>query len=238
MNIAQTLKDCGVPGNQIRRWSRRVQLVLDSPWNAKINRHPEAGQEKDGLITMHNGLKVWADSYLPGVRAILRLNKGCHEPEMEFWFGVMCADTMLSSFTELGCHWAWYTSWFGRTRGVFDAFLIDTVEEHLFSAKRNMSLVSGGHSVEYYLGNAAHQVLDHEVVHMDTQGAEFGTLRLWVSKRIEMVTIPNWFFISTHSAHNHEGCRELLDREGYTKLADTPLDQADAEDGLLVYRRD
>src|SRR5947207_2242757 len=69
------------------RWDGRIATVLACPDNARIPRHPQAGEVVDGALIMHNGIKVDPLCYYGGgMLEMLRRNKGVHEPQEEVAF--------------------------------------------------------------------------------------------------------------------------------------------------------
>jgi len=65
-------------------WRHRIDIDIACPDNAFIPRVPGAGELQDGLITMHNGIKVGGLSYYgSGIMNLLIENRGVHEPQEE-----------------------------------------------------------------------------------------------------------------------------------------------------------
>ena len=77
----------GLPEDEKQNWKRRIETVLRSADNDKIECVPEAGKLIGDYFIMHNGLKIKPLSYYgyPVLEMLIR-NKGIHEPQEEYVF--------------------------------------------------------------------------------------------------------------------------------------------------------
>ena len=58
-------------------WYDRINLTLSCPDNAFIERAPNAGRVNNGILTMHNGLRILRGSYYGETMSVLmELNRG------------------------------------------------------------------------------------------------------------------------------------------------------------------
>lgn len=237
-------------------WRRRIDDVRACPDNAFIPRVPDAGILKDGLITMHNGIKVSALGYYgAGTMNMLVENAGVHEPQEERAFAAVlklipAGGTML----EVGAYWGFYSVWFAKTIERSRNVLLEPEPENLKSARENFR-INGATAVfdSAYVGAAdgraengtpiitidslcARHGINHlAILHADIQGFEVEMLR--GANRMLSGGHVDYVFISTHSNELHDSCAETLKSLGYLILASANLDETSSVDGLLVARR-
>jgi len=234
-------------------WHKRIQMVISCPDNHAIPRSEQAGLLENGVVTMHNGLKVGGLSYYgAGIMNLLIANKGVHEPQEERAFqDILSWVTPGSTMLELGAYWGFYSLWFSQS--VVDAknFLVEPIKDNLEAGRLNFSLngkqavfenafvgatSERGHncpptiSVDSFL--AKHKIEHLAVLHSDVQGAELAMLHGAV-KSLNSHAI-DFCFISTHSTNLHVDCLNFLRQRKYRTLVDANLDQSYAEDGLIV----
>ena len=242
-------------GKMNERWKRKTAVVLSSPDNQHIPRVPDAGVVENGLITMHNGIRVGARSYYgDGYLNLLSQNKGVHEPQEERAFAdVLKLIRPGAAMLELGAYWGFYSLWFAQEVPSARCFLVEPDYACMQSGVGNFRRrgVQGSFRQAYvgaYAGLAndgtdiinvdsycAKQGLDHlEILHADIQGAEVamlaGAATMLSNRRIDYV------FISTHSNDLHQGCIDALNAQGYRILASANIDDTYSGDGLIVAR--
>jgi FkbM family methyltransferase len=98
--------------------------------------------EKIPFQLMHNGIKVVLDGYHGrGIREIILLLKGHHEPQEEKVFYEILKHVKSNSVVlELGSHWSYYSLWFNRkVQGAIN-YLIEPDPSNLEVGKLNFKL--------------------------------------------------------------------------------------------------
>jgi len=205
----------------------RFREIISDPLNLLIRRVPDAGIVRDGLVCLHNGIKVpfsGAGAYYDGFSQILALNWGVHEPLEEFVFQqviktLQSAPTML----ELGAYWGHYSMWLKVQRPSARVYLVEPEAENIEAGKANF-LRNGfeGDFTQAFVGNGHLQVdrfleerkIDRlDILHSDIQGYEMEMLScckdLLANKRIK------YAFISTHSQELHRDTIAILESFDY-----------------------
>ena len=204
----------------------RYRDIVSDPLNLLIARHPKAGHTEDGLVYLHNGLRV----HLTGKRAyygsfsdILVINRGVHEPLEEYVFQTLLKrigprPTML----ELGAYWGHYSMWLKKARPDANVFLVEPDEANLEAGRENFR-INGMHGefVQAFVGDGAFEVdafmrskgIDHlDILHADIQGYEDQMLRgaeaALASRRIDYI------FVSTHGNEKHRQVCDAVRRSG------------------------
>lgn len=234
-------------------WRKRIDDVVACPDNYHIPRVEGAGKLSEGLVTMHNGIRVSALGYYgPGLMNLLVENKGVHEPQEERAFAeVLRHIPARGIMIELGAYWGFYSLWFAQVVPNASCYLIEPVDENIRSGRLNFGRL-GCHAVfeRAFVGDTngvgsdstptitldrfcqAHKISRVSVLHADIQGAEVDMLRgaesLLSEKRIDYV------FISSHSNVLHYRCIDVLKAHDYIILASADLDQTYSVDGVIV----
>jgi hypothetical protein len=199
----------------------RFREIISDPLNLLIERVPEAGYVQDGLVTLHNGVKVpfsGAQAYYEGFSSVFIFNRGVHEPLEEFVFQSLLerlpADSLM---IELGAYWGHYSMWFKKAIPSGRVLLVEPESRNLEVGRRNFdqnglkgeflqSLVGHGHfSVDGFLKDR--EIPRLNLLHSDIQGYELemldGAVESLGAGRLDYV------FISTHTQNLHE---EVIDR--------------------------
>lgn len=233
----------------------RTRDILSCPDLEFIPTVPEAGQLEDGILTMHNGLKVLAGSYSGDpMTQLLHQTKGIHEPQEEKVFAQVLKHLPPgSSMLELGAWWGFYSMWFKKE--VFDAdlYLIEPFRDNLDFGKKNLAL-NGMHAcfLQAFIGATSSNTdktpsisiddalarfqLDHlTILHCDIQGHELAMLQ--GAKQSLRKRCIDYFFISTHSTNLHYSCLDTLRSTDYHILAHADMLNTYSFDGLIVARR-
>ena len=139
-------------------WRKRIDDALTAPDNAFISRCEHAGKLTSSYVTMHNGVKVYADSYYGGgMLNLLIENKGVHEPQEERAF-VEVLNFMPSNATmlELGAYWGFYSLAMLHKYPDASCFLIEPKFQNLVTGKLNFRLNKRkGHFTQAYVGKAS-----------------------------------------------------------------------------------
>ncbi|WP_158633564.1 FkbM family methyltransferase [Tautonia sociabilis] len=235
-------------------WRARIDDVISCPDNAAIPRVPGSGTLDHGVLTMHNGLKVYGRSYYgPGNMGLVMANRGVHEPQEERVFAeVLRHVEPAGAMLELGAYWGFYSLWFHKEVPQARCFLVEPDPTYLACGRANFRLngaradftnalvgpkPAGGPvpvvTVDAFCDCKGIDRL--AVLHADIQGAERDMLdgadRMLRSGRVDYV------FISTHSAELHRDCLDRLRSLGFAILASADLHESYSVDGLIAARR-
>lgn len=232
------------------QWALRCTNVLNDPDNAHLERHPEAGQVKDGVCTMHCGVRVYTEYYNQGHFDIVIKNRGVHEPQEERAFQEVLKDVPAGgTMIELGSYWSFYSLWFASAIKNARNIMVEPRAENIELGRRNFALNGRTGTFHHALvsdrsrpGNpptlCVDDLMDQEsisnldILHSDIQGAEVdmlgGAARSLRARKIRYI------FISTHSNRKHYECREILRNYGYRILASADLFESYCFDGVLV----
>jgi hypothetical protein len=233
-------------------WKRRLANVLACKDNAFVPRHPDAGRVRGGVMTMHNGIPVYAGSYYGyGEQQILEKNRGCHEPQEERVFAqVLELMPRGATMLELGAYWAFYSLWFATVVPDARNWLVEPERPNLEKGQANFKLNGKrGHFVNARVG-AEHRPLDAmpcisvdgllrdcliehlNLLHSDIQGFELDMLR-GATQTFELRRVDH-VFISTHSNEVHRECVRWLQGHEYIVHQNIDLDASFSFDGLVV----
>lgn len=199
----------------------RFREIISDPLNLLIERVPEAGYVQDGIVTLHNGVRVpfsGAQAYYEGFSSVFIFNRGVHEPLEEFVFQSLLerlpADSLM---IELGAYWGHYSMWFIKSIPGGRVVLVEPDSGNLEVGRRNFernglkgeflqSLVGHGNfSLDGFLNDR--EISRLNLLHSDIQGFELemldGAAGALGAGKIDYV------FISTHTQNLHE---EVIDR--------------------------
>jgi FkbM family methyltransferase len=219
---------------------------------------------------MHNGLKVLAGGYYGDWMAeLIQGLQGHHEPQEERLFhelvGLLPVD---GTMIELGGFWSYYTLWFLKNCPHRRAVVLEADPAHLAIGRTNAELnrltptfvhgvaaetdappapfqteVSGMRDLPRLSVPGlmkAHGLERLDLLHCDTQGAEYAVLRGCLPL-IEAGSI-NWICISTHHHRisgdplTHQRCLALLRRAGAVVEAEHDVQESFSGDGLILAR--
>lgn len=241
-------------GEVAERWRSRIDDVKASPDNAHIERVPDAGVLKGNIITMHNGVKVYATSYYgSGNLNMLIENRGVHEPQEERAFeailGCLSGDNI--TMLELGAYWGFYSLSLLMRHPQARCYLVEPQPFNIVSGQLNFKLNQRtGHFHRAFVSDApankpptiavdpfcADNNITHlSILHADIQSWELkmlsGAQRMLGEKRVDYV------FVSTHSNELHRDCIAALEAYGYQILASADKDETFSYDGLIVAKR-
>lgn len=240
-------------------WSNRVRDALACPDNIFIPRVADAGTVRDGLLIMHNGLRVHELSYDgEGPRDLMKQNEGVHEPQEERLFmEVLKCLPPDSTMLEFGSYWAFYSMWFYSEVANARCFCVEPASRNIQMGKDNFALNFGaspprvsfkqafaGRSDEIESANtkipsvsvdgflSKHGIARLSLLHADTQGNELEVL-LGAPDSLSAAAI-DYLFLSTHTNKLHRLCLEKLRSNRYRILADIDLLETYSFDGLIV----
>lgn len=253
--FANTRRALRSVGRVSPEWRLRIEDAVACPDNKFIERAANAGQLVDGVLTMHNGIRVGGLSYCgAGVLNMLIENRGVHEPQEERAFGDVLKHVGTGgAMLELGAYWGFYSLWFSETVEDARCYLLEPHPANIRSGQINFKLnnrdatfgqaYAGGEdgtasdgvpcvTVDTYCRrNGIHRLA---ILHADIQGAEADMLRgaagMLTARQVDFL------FVSTHSNELHYECIELLRSHDYSILATADLDETYSVDGLIVAR--
>lgn len=246
------LKD--LPADELENWKIRTNDVLSSPDNHKIICADNAGTlSSDGLLVMHNGLKIKPLSYYgyPVLKMLLE-NKGIHEPQEEYAFQeVLKSMPDKAVMIELGAYWSFYSMWFNKQVKNPSNFMIEPWE--IQHGIRNFKLNNlAGNFFQHYIADKPGVHTDGskiisvdsfvkdqkiqfvDILHSDIQGNEL--LMLNGAKEILSAHKVGYIFISTHSDSLHSDCKKFLLDLNYLEVCSADMKETCSYDGLLVFK--
>lgn len=224
----------------------RFREIISDPLNLLIERVPEAGYVQDGIVTLHNGVKVpfsGAHAYYEGFSSVFIFNRGVHEPLEEFVFQSLLkrlpADSLM---IELGAYWGHYSMWFIKSIPGGRVVLVEPDSGNLEVGRRNFehnglkgeflqSLVGHGNfSVDGFLNDR--EIPRLSLLHSDIQGYELemldGAAEALRAGKIDYV------FISTHTQNLHEEVVDRLQSHDYRVEVSSGYDEETTSfDGLV-----
>lgn len=225
----------------------RIREVVSDPNNMFIPRQQNAGKIIDGYLIMHNGIKVYPNSYYGDFTTkMLQVNRGVHEPQEERVFAqVLPYIPEGGVIIELGAYWSFYSMWFYKEVRNALCYLIEPDKNSLEIGKKHFEINNmrgdftlggiGENSIKidnFLKGRGLKRV---DILHSDIQGTEFEML-LGARKSIAENVIK-YFFISSHSQELHYKCLDFLKRHGYIIIASADFNkQTYCYDGVLVAR--
>ena len=244
----------GVQEGSREYWESRIGKVLDSKDNQYIPRHERAGSIVDGLLIMHNGIKVDPLSYYSfGTLKMLSDNKGVHEPQEEKVFQEVLKTidpNRQATMLELGAYWSFYSMWFLSLFPEANCYMVEPIRKNLHYGKRNFQINNlkgvfihaGIGNEKNYTSNVTtvdeicrtNKIAFLDILHADIQGYELEMLH--GSKRMLSENRVGYIFISTHSNALHADCTALLCDYGFIEIASVDLDETCSWDGVLVMR--
>jgi len=179
-------------------YTARFDLILSDPMNRLIPSVPDAGSCTDGIITMHNGLKVYDQSYYGQFSDILKLNRGIHEPSEEYVFGQIIEQYRGKRpvMVEIGSYWAFYSMWMKQVAPDCTNYCIDIDIDNLKTGYEHFEL--NGMAGVFLHGNDLDGIPPHiDLLHCDIQGHEADLIR---NEGARFVTAGiDYLFLSTHS---------------------------------------
>lgn len=205
----------------------RFREIVSDPLNLLIERVPEAGEVRDGLVCLHNGNRVpiaGEEAYFGPFSEILAINRGVHEPLEEYVFQQVLGQLPESPvMLELGAYWAHYSMWLKRARPRSSPIMVEPIDGHLQVGVANfarhgfagefiqMWVRAGWFEVDTFLQSRPGLHLD--VLHADIDLHEVEMLRgARMALRRRMI---DRLFVSTHSQALHEEVVESLEKAGY-----------------------
>lgn len=237
-------------------WEKRQRIALECQELQCIPRHPAAGTTHNGILTMHNGVKVLSFSYYgEGMRLLIEAARGVHEPQEEYVFQeVLKFVPPGSTMLELGAYWGFYSIWLKSVVPDARCLLVEPSEANLDYGRANFRLNKmRGEFIQAYVGTAppegdprltiisVDRIVKEKridrlaILHADIQEAEYQMLE--GARESFAKGIIDYCFISTHTDALHEKCLQWLLRQGHTILAEYDLKESYSDDGLIVAKR-
>jgi len=221
---------------------------------SRIEKVPRAGTLRDGVLTLHTGLKALPTAY-HGYQFQIRAQRtgGIDDLEEETAFSrVLVCIGRGGVMVELGSFWAHYSLWFtSRVEGSV-SYCIEPELRNLLYGVTNAEL-NGRRSSLVFLHNLIGARTDTttdpptltidqlvsfqglpqiDILHADIQGAEAEMIE--GASQTLASRLPRFVFISTHSDDLHRKCRAALDGHGYASPVSIPPFGEYHPDGLIV----
>lgn len=225
-------------------FDERFLDVMSDPNNLFIKRHIDAGKIQNGIICMHNGIKIYDHSYYGHFSQVFKLNLGCHEPAEERAFKYVL-DKMKpnSTMIELGAYWAFYSIWFKLFVENAKVYCVEPEQKNLEIGIKNFELnqLQGSFTKGFISNNDINlhnfckekDIQYVDILHVDIQGAEFLLLNQ-IAEMLENHKI-NYLFISSHSNKLHYGCKNFLKEKNYRIICDCDFDNESFQfDGFIL----
>jgi hypothetical protein len=231
-------------------WKERISEAKSSSDNSKIKHVPEAGNLVGPYIIMHNGVKIFANSYYgSGMLNMLMENKGVHEPQEERVFEEVInflpeECTML----ELGAYWGFYSLSLLERHPLAKCFLVEPDPNNLYCGQLNFKLNKrkgyfheagvdkctkrNPHMISVDDFCRDNNIKRLNILHADIQGHELSMLE-GARNMLSMHKI-DYLFISTHSTSLHDECMKYIVALDYETIASADLDETFSYDGLIV----
>jgi hypothetical protein len=247
-NLLKDLSD-----NELDHWNKRIENVLNSEDNLKINCVKKAGTLKGNLLMMHNGLFIQPLSYYgyPVLKMLLD-NKGIHEPQEEYVFQEILKEMPKgATMIELGAFWSFYSMWFNKKVKNAQNYMIEPYD--LESGIRNFKLNNlKGNFFRYSIADK-NEIQENgletitidsfinenyidfvDILHSDIQG--FEVVMLQGAENLLKQRKVGYIFISTHSDQIHSNCIKFLEHLNYIQVCSANIQESYSWDGLLVYK--
>lgn len=126
--------------------TRRVALAVSCRDTDVIPKVAGAGEARDGVQVMHNGVLVEADGYQgPWMTDIIRQLRGHHEPQEELVYHAVVERLATTAgpspaVIELGAWWAYYSLWALQRLPGARAFCVEPDPAYLEQGRRNVAL--------------------------------------------------------------------------------------------------
>lgn len=208
-------------------YERFVDIMSD-PYNEMIPRVVNAGMRADGIVIMHNGLKVYEGCYYDTFSDIFHLNKGVHEPAEEYHFAqVIKTLGEYPTMIEVGAYWGFYSMCLLKERPLAKCVLIEPDEFNMEVGRRNFEL--NGLSGQFIHGSHVDVGISEplDILHVDIQGWEVELI-----KAVDLSFVTH-LFISTHSQESHYQCVNLLSST-HTIIFSADIVETYCHDGIIV----
>ena len=243
---AEPPTDAPMPPAKARDIPGRFREIVSDPLNLLIHRIPAAGVVEDGLVTLHNGVRVPAEgsgAYYGDFSQILVINRGVHEPLEEYVFQEMlrCMPKR-PLMLELGAYWGHYSMWLKSVRPKARVILVEPETKSLKAGKANFErnrvagefiqamVGTGQFEVDRFLQEQGIERLD--VLHSDIQGFEVQMLDGAAGCLSRHGA--DYVFVSTHGTKLHRQVLAHLRGHGYrVEVSSDVATETTSFDGLV-----
>ncbi len=224
----------------------RFREIVSDPLNLLIERVPRAGVVEDGLVTLHNGVRVpfqGAGAYYGEFSQILVINRGVHEPLEEYVFQEMLRRLPKRPLMlELGAYWGHYSMWLKTARPKARVILVEPELKSLKAGQANFERNGmAGEFIQAMVGTGEFEVdrfmqaqgLERlDVLHSDIQGFE-GQMLEGAAGCLGRHG-ADYVFVSTHSKKLHRQVLERLRGHGYrVEVSSDVAAETTSFDGLV-----
>lgn len=222
----------------------RFRDIISDPNNLFIKRNENSGKVQNGIVTLHNDIRVYDRCYYDNFSDILKLNRGVHEPSEERSFDKVLKHIKPgATMIELGSYWSFYSIWFLKTIENGKSFCIEPDQKCLSVGINNFKLNGlNGDFTRGFIGNNNLNLVDYfteknidyvDILHSDIQGYELEMLHQ-VSTYFSERKIK-YIFISTHSNPLHYSCIDFLKSHNYKILCSCDYDSETFQfDGFIL----
>lgn len=224
----------------------RFREIISDPLNLLIDRIPGAGVVEDGLVTLHNGVRVpvqGTGGYSGEFSQILVINRGVHEPLEEYIFQQMLRRMPKRPLMlELGADWGHYSMWLKTARPKARVILVEPDLASLNAGRANFrrngmagefiqaQVGIGEFEVDRLLQEQGLERLD--VLHSDIEAHE-GQMLDGAAGCLSRHG-ADYVFVSTHGAKPHRQVLERLRGHGYrVEVSSDVANQTTSFDGLV-----
>jgi len=217
----------------------RFKTILSDPTNELIEKVPNAGFVRNGIVTMYNGIKVYQNCYYDSFSDIFWLNKGIHEPQEEYIFNEIISKLDKPKvMVELGSYWAFYSLSMKAKHPECVCYCVEPSLEGLEKGKENFKLNKYDALFFNELVGTGYLKLDDwilpqiDILHCDIQGYEFemlqGAYKLLYEQKI------NYIFLSLHTQDLFYSCLKSLKNFDYHIIFQVDMIDTFCEDGIIV----
>jgi len=238
--------------NERRMASGSENPFQDCPDWHELDKVAEAGKVRQGLLTMHNGVRVLPTAYQGyGHGKLMQRALGIHEPQEERPFRDVAHQLPeKSSMIELGSYWSYYSLWFQKVVKNAQTIMVEPTLSHMNYGKRHFKInACEGDFLRAGVGSQSHVNSNMRIVtvdelmqnfslekisilHSDIQGYELEMLQ-GAKSALEKQAV-DIFFISTHSDALHDDCIKLLEKSNYEILDHYRISESWNPDRLIV----
>ncbi len=233
-------------------WKARINDVMKCPDNKLIKRVPNSGKVKNGKQVMHNGILITMGGYYgDAVTQMLFKNKGVHEPQEEYAFGLVLKEIPTGgTMIELGSYWSFYSIWFYKEVKDAKLFLVEPGKNNMRFGINNFKINNTtGKFTNAFVGRnsgvmdgtpiiciddyvESNKIEFIDILHSDIQGSEYDML-LGASKTISDRKV-GYIFLSTHGNELHYKCIDFLKANNFTIVCSADEYDTYSLDGLIV----
>ncbi len=193
----------------------------------------------NNIHTYNNGIKFYRNTIYPAALDRYEKYVNLHEPFEDTVFEHIIKNCDIKTFVDVGSAWGYYSLLAKKLNKDINVIGFDPEEEMIKNAHRNAELnditdiefKNGGIPNDFKLTDVISEVRQIDLIKIDIQGA--GT-RALESAGSDIVKIKNVIIGTHHRTGEPEGCRSLLENNGFKiRLNINPTNIPLQPDGLL-----